>query len=220
LAYSATLLEPQLVADLIETDPQKILPNLILQKAPLFAQIMFFGALLSAIKSCASATLLAPSVTFTENILRPLIPDLTDRKLLNAMRGVTLVFTVLVTLYAMHSKASIFEMVENAYQVTLVGAFIPLTAGLFWKRATNQGAIYSMFFGISVWLLLLGFGPEDPFLPAQFAGLLASLFGMVVGSLIPQFVGSGLPPDAGHEAIHAHHPAGATHHVGTPTHRH
>jgi len=39
-----------------------------MQHAPMFAQVMFFGALLSAIKSCASATLLAPSVTFTENI--------------------------------------------------------------------------------------------------------------------------------------------------------
>ena len=57
------------------------------------------GALLSAIKSCASATLLAPSVTFTENILRPSLPHLTDRKLLFWMRVVTLVFTLLVTVY-------------------------------------------------------------------------------------------------------------------------
>ncbi|MBL8470572.1 MAG: sodium:solute symporter family protein [Rhodocyclaceae bacterium] len=220
LAYSATLLEPQLVADLIDSDPQKILPSLILQKAPLFAQIMFFGALLSAIKSCASATLLAPSVTFTENILRPLMPDMNDRQLLKAMRSVTLIFTVLVTLYAMNSKDSIFQMVENAYQVTLVGAFVPLTAGLFWKRATNQGAIYSMFFGMAVWILLLAFGPADPFLPAQFAGLLAAVFGMLVGSLIPQFITTGLPPVHTHEALHAHHPAAASHHVGTPPHRH
>ena len=60
-----------MVKGLIDTDPQLILPRLVLDNAPLFAQVMFFGALLSAIKSCASATLLAPSVTFTENILQP-----------------------------------------------------------------------------------------------------------------------------------------------------
>ncbi|MBP0644654.1 hypothetical protein J8J17_22940, partial [Mycobacterium tuberculosis] len=73
LAYSATLIDPQMVAKYIDTDSQMILPNLVLQHAPIFAQVMFFGALLSAIKSCASATLLAPSVTFAENVLRPLL---------------------------------------------------------------------------------------------------------------------------------------------------
>jgi len=204
LAYSATMIDPQMVNRLIDKDSQLILPTLVMEKAPLFAQIMFFGALLSAIKSCASATLLAPSVTFTENILRPMLPHLTDRKLLRAMRLVTLGFTVLVTIYAMYSKASIFSMVESAYQVTLVMAFVPLVFGVYWKRSTNQGALLAIFCGLSVWLSLLTFGPEDPFLPAQFAGLLASLAGIIVGSLIPQFVRHPLPERPEHEYLHAH----------------
>ncbi|MCG2958264.1 hypothetical protein KZ302_27660, partial [Escherichia coli] len=67
LAYSATLIDPGMVEKYINADSQLILPKLILTHAPMFAQVMFFGALLSAIKSCASATLLAPSVTFAEN---------------------------------------------------------------------------------------------------------------------------------------------------------
>ncbi|MDD5247968.1 MAG: sodium:solute symporter family protein [Rhodocyclaceae bacterium] len=189
LAYSATLIDPQMVAELIDTDPQLILPRLVLEKAPLFAQVMFFGALLSAIKSCASATLLAPSVTFTENILKPMMADrLSDRKLLLTMRIVTFSFTVLVTLYAMASKASIFKMVENAYQITLVSAFVPLACGVYWRRATNQGALVSIFLGVSVWLSVLVGSPDDPFIPAQFAGLIASAIGMVIGSLARQFV--------------------------------
>jgi len=176
LAYSATLVDPKMVADNIDTDPQMILPNLVIQHAPLFAQVMFFGALLSAIKSCASATLLAPSVTFTENILKPLLGHrLSDHKLLRAMRIVTVAFTVLVTLYAMNSKSSIFKMVENAYQITLVAAFVPLAAGIYWKRSTNQGALTAIFCGLAVWLVISIFGPDDPFIPAQFAGLIASI---------------------------------------------
>src|SRR5665647_409079 len=162
LAYSATLIDPKMVADLIDTDPQLILPTLVLKHAPLFAQVMFFGALLSAIKSCASATLLAPSVTFTENILRPMMAKMSDHKLLRLMRIVTLSFTVLVTLYAMNSKLSIFKMVENAYQITLVMAFIPLACGVYWKRATNQGALLSIFLGLTTWLAIIIVGPEDP----------------------------------------------------------
>jgi Na+/proline symporter len=207
LAYSATLIDPQMVASLVDSDPQRILPTLVLTKTPMFAQIMFFGALLSAIKSCASATLLAPSVTFSENILKPMFPRMGDKQLLRNMRITTLCFTVLVTLYAMHSDSGIYEMVGDAYQVTLVAAFVPLFAGVYWKRATNQGALFAIFAGTATWLTLLvsaGMG-EEAFnaLPAsvlwffqalqplqvltpQGAGVIASALAMVIGSLMPQ----------------------------------
>ncbi len=219
LAYSATLIDPKMVAGLINTDSQLILPRLVLDKAPLIAQVMFFGALLSAIKSCASATLLAPSVTFTENILKPMVGKMSDRRLLHAMRTVTLVFTVLVTLYAMNSRASIFKMVENAYQITLVMAFVPLLAGVYWKRATNQGALAAIFCGLSVWLSILLFGPEDPLVPAQLAGLIASAAGMVAGSLLPNWVGKPLPEEPEHARLH-HHAAAQTEHVTEHPHHH
>jgi SSS family solute:Na+ symporter len=218
LAYSATLIDPKMVNDLIDIDPQMILPTLVMQHAPLFAQVMFFGALLSAIKSCASATLLAPSVTFTENILKPMLGHkLSDHKMLLTMRMVTVVFTILVTLYAMNSKASIFKMVENAYQITLVAAFIPLVAGVYWQRATNQGALAAIFCGLSVWLAILIFGPEDPFIPAQFAGLIASIIGMVIGSLLPSMVSGPLPQESEHAYLH-HLAASHTEHVTEPHH--
>ncbi|WP_153109196.1 sodium:solute symporter family protein [Propionivibrio limicola] len=220
LAYSATLIDPEMVSSLIDSDHQMILPRLIIDKAPLVAQIVFFGALLSAIKSCASATLLAPSVTFTENILRPLAPRMSDRQLLLWMRVVTLIFTILVTVYAMHSDATIFEMVENAYQITLVMAFVPLVGGVYWRRSTNQGALASIFLGVSTWLAILIVGPADPLIPAHLAGLLASIFGMVAGSLLPQTI----PHYPGlHDALRGGHHAqvaAQTHHVSQPTHRH
>lgn len=190
LAYSATIIAPDMVAGHMseDGDSQMILPTLILEHSPLLAQILFFGALLSAIKSCASATLLAPSVTFTENILRPLRPDISDAQLLKAMRWVTAIFTFLVTLYAINSDASIFEMVEDAYQVTLVSAFVPLIFGIFWRRATNQGALAAIFCGLVVWIASMIWAPDTALLPPQFAGLLASLAGMLVGSLMPQFI--------------------------------
>jgi len=139
LAYSATLIDPALVDRLVSGDRQSqlILPRLILEHAPVFAQVMFFGALLSAIKSCASATLLAPSVTFTENILRPTFRRMSDKQLLRLMRVVALCFTTMVTLFALNSQLTIYKMVENAYKVTLVAAFVLLALGLYWKRA-NQ----------------------------------------------------------------------------------
>jgi Na+/proline symporter len=184
LAYSATLIDPALVEKLIDGDKQSqlILPNLILQHAPVFAQVMFFGALLSAIKSCASATLLAPSVTFTENILRPTFRRMSDRQLLRLMRIVALCFTALVTLFALNSQLSIYKMVENAYKVTLVAAFVPLAFGLYWKQANQQGALIAIVLGLATWIWLEIIAPGAA-CPPQLAGLFASLAGMIIGSL-------------------------------------
>jgi SSS family transporter len=185
LAYSATLIDPDMVAGLIDKDSQLILPTLIMTRVPLLAQVMFFGALLSAIKSCASATLLAPSVTFTENILKGLLPRQSDRQFLLTMRIVVLIFTVIVTMFAMNTGSSIYKMVENAYKVTLVAAFVPLSFGLYWKAANRQGALLSIVLGLASWITLEVLAPEG-FWPPQLVGVLASMAGMIFGSLMPQ----------------------------------
>ena len=187
LAYSASLIDPKMVEGALKEggDTQLILPNLILSPiVPIFAQIMFFGALLSAIKSCASATLLAPSVSFSENILRPFFPHIGDHKFLRLMRVVLVGFTCLVTFFALNSDASIYKMVENAYKVTLVGAFVPLVCGLYWKRSTNLGALLATILGLTVWIWMEFLNP-DGLVPPQLAGLVASFAGMFAGSLVP-----------------------------------
>jgi Na+/proline symporter len=119
----------------------------------------------------------------------------------------------------MYSKASIFKMVENAYQITLVMAFVPLVAGLFWKRSTNQGALVSIFCGLSVWLSILRYGEDDPFFPAQFVGVIASAIGMVIGSLLPSIVDKPLPQEPEHAGLH-HLAASHTEHVVDHPHHH
>jgi SSS family transporter len=188
LVVSAMIIMPEQAAALIADDPQKVLPTLVMTQMPFVMQVLFFGALLSAIKSCASATLLAPSVTFTENIWRQFHPHQTDQQELRAMRVTVLVFSLLVLGYAIRMQGtSIYEMVSGAYQVPLVGAFVPLTFGLYWKRATTQGALFALAFGLLTWVLFL-FTPAGLEFPAQLAGVLASLAGMVLGSLGPQVI--------------------------------
>jgi SSS family solute:Na+ symporter len=233
LAYCAVMIAPEIVSKYINTDAQLILPKLVLEKAPLFAQIMFFGALLSAIKSCASATLLAPSVTFSENLLRPILkawkPHLTDQFFLRSMQAVVLVFTAAVTYIAMNSKLSIYGLVENAYKVTLVAAFVPLVFGVYWKRATTQGAVMSMALGLLTWLPLEYLAQIDTppawlqvWLP-HFVGFLVSLGSFIFFSLIPQMVHTPPIPQPPTGQMHHHEgerplahvsPAASGHHGG------
>ncbi len=218
LAYSATLIDPAMFGELLEKDSQLVLPTLILQHTPVFAQVVFFGALLSAIMSCSSATLLAPSVAFSENIVRGFFPNIGDHAFLRMMRVVIVCFAAVVLVFALNSDSSIFKMVENAYKITLVAAFIPLVAGLYWKRANIQGAYFAMAAGLISWGLLEVLQP-DTYWPPQLVGLLMSAAGMVIGSLTPHVVGRPTLTEPPHAALH-HHAAAQTLHVAEPPHHH
>jgi Na+/proline symporter len=190
IAYSAIVANPD-VAKLFGSEDgreiQKILPDLVLGKMPLWAQVMFFGALLSAILSTASGALLAPTATFTTNVLKPFVPHLSDRMNLLLLRLTLVTFTLGALLFALNSRSTMYEMVQNAYKVTLVMAFIPLVAGVYWKPATTQGAMASAVMGLLVWI-----GAEnlaaDSMVPPQLIGFAASVIFMALGSLAPQII--------------------------------
>lgn len=201
LAYTAFIISPDMVnAALGEGgDSQMVLPNLIMQQTPIFVQIIFFGALLSAVMSCASATLLAPSGVISENLLSSIYYRLDHKQRLWFIRATVLVFAICVTCYALATDKSIFQMVESAYKIVLVGAFAPLAFGLYWKRASLNGARLSILLGVASWLAfealdstwgdvtgwaLMGHADLATVCPPQLAGFLLSVVGMVIGSLI------------------------------------
>jgi len=183
LAYTATIIDPEMVKKFLEEDSQMILPSLIMGHMPFWLQVIFFGALISVIMSTASGTLLAPSVTFAENVLKGFAPRMNDQQFLWSLRLTVLIFAIVVTFYSILTDESIHGMVENAYRITLAGAFVPLAAGLFWKRASNLGAGLAITAGLSIWLMLEMLDIEEPVEP-QLIGLLASMLGMIIGSTI------------------------------------
>jgi solute:Na+ symporter, SSS family len=208
IVASAVVVMGDSAIEMAKNDYQRVLPTFVLTKMPLVMQILFFGALLSAIKSTSSATLLAPSTSFVENILKNLRPHMSDRQQLLAMRLTIVVFTAMVLAYAVAMKGTpIYDLVSSAYQVTLVGAFVPLVMGLYWKRATTQGAIVSLAAGIVVWVLFfpqVGGEAVSKMFPGQLAGLVAAFAGMVVGSLSPQVLRNRHEPRATMAGLQAH----------------
>jgi SSS family solute:Na+ symporter len=209
IGYAALVAEPSL-KELFESEDarqvQRILPDLVLGKMPVWAQVLFFGALLSAILSTASGALLAPTAIFTENVLRPFVPHMGDRQFLLTLRIILVTFCAGALLFAVNSKSTMYEMVQNAYNVTLVGAFVPLLAGAYWKKATTQGALAAIVFGVGSWLGATMLAPEA-LVPPNLVGLFASAIFMVLGSIAPQLIRNGGHPieqTLRHAAEHAH----------------
>ena len=188
IAYAALVIDPgyaKLFANEDAREIQRILPELILERTPLWAQVFFFGALLSAILSTASGALMAPTALVTENIVRPFAPKLNDKQFLLLLRVVLVAFTLAALIFGLNSKSTMYEMVQNAYKVTLVSCIVPLTAGIYWQRANTTGAVISVVFGLFSWGVAEIFAANAT-VPPALVGLAFSALGMLLGSLLPR----------------------------------
>jgi SSS family transporter len=196
IAYAATVIDPTYQAHFQAEDArevQKILPALVLHDTPIWCQVLFFGAVLSAILSTASGTLLAPASLLTENVLQPVLKHFSDHALLWTIRGVLVVVSILATIIACNSESTMYEMVESGYKISLVVAFTPLVFGIYWKRATTQAALLSIVCSVAVWLYAETFYDEESAqfwecIPPQLYGLAAGIAGMLAGGLLPQWL--------------------------------
>ncbi|HZR70702.1 MAG TPA: sodium:solute symporter family protein [Burkholderiales bacterium] len=207
IVAAGLLIDPSLGSLLSAQDAretQRILPEFILSHTPMWIQVLFFGALLSAILSTASGAIIAPTSLATENIIKPLFPRMSDRQFLLTLRVVLVSFTCAALVFALLSKQTMYDMVQNAYSVTLVAALVPLAAGIFWKRSTNTGAVLSAVFGLVAWLIA-ALTAADALVPPPLVGLGFSIAGMVIGSLLPR----ALRRSPGHAAPHPHPHHGA-----------
>lgn len=177
IALCGTLLYP----DIKQGDTQMTIPILVLKHTSVGRQIVFFGALLSAILSTCSGSILAPATVLGENIIKPLYGDkVSDEKLLKLMRLSTIGITVIGVALSLF-KADIYELVGESSALSLVALFVPLVAGLYWKKANTLGAILSMTLGTGVWTFFEFYETE---IPSMIWGLLASILGMFVGTFI------------------------------------
>lgn len=168
-----------LYPDIAQDDAQMVIPYIVLQHGSTWLQILFFGALLSAILSTTSGALLAPATVMGENLVRPYFPRLTDRQLLLIMR-LSVIFMAIGSTWMALRESSIYHLAEVSSSFSLVSLFIPLTFGLYWARASNVGALLSIAGGMLVWGIFEWFPIEG--LPSNVPGLFASLLGMLLGS--------------------------------------
>jgi len=169
-----------LYPELGKDDPQMIIPNMILLHTGLPLQILFFGALVSAILSTTSSAIMAPAAVLGENVIKFFRPELTDKQLLGIIR-LGIVFITAICIFMASTRESIFELVAESSAFSLVCLFVPLVSGLYLKRANQSGCILSMVAGLVIWLIAVWVETEYP--PLIY-GLLASILAMTAGTLL------------------------------------
>lgn len=192
--YFSIVLIPLLIAgvarvlypDVLMNNPQNLVLTLVEDHTPIYIQALFFGALVSAIISTASGALLAPGTLLAENVIKPFFNDISDKLRLHIIRIAVMLVAIGGVLMATQDNARIYELVAEAYSVTLVAGFIPLAVGLYSKRANSFGALVSIVAGIGMWQYWGHFVVSD--IPGTFVGFVASGVGMVVGTVIGRFI--------------------------------
>jgi len=175
IALGAKVLYPELYL----ANPQMLLPEMVIQHGGLTIQIIFFGALCSAIMSTTSSVMLAPAAIIGENIIKPVFKsNLSDQNMLLLLRTNILFVAVVATLLASWSS-NIYELIGESSMLLLVSLFVPLTAGLYWKRSSPAGAMLAIAFGL---LSYLSFYSLDLLVPAHLTATVFSALGMILGS--------------------------------------
>lgn len=177
IALMAKYLHPELM----QSDNRMLIPNLVMKHTNIFLQILFFGALISAVLSTTSGAILAPASVLGENIIKPFFPALPDKQLLRIIRF-SVVLVTFASIWMASSRQDIFELVGESSAFSLVSLFVPLTVGLYWKKANATGCVASMLLGLGSWAIC-HFVYETAF-PAPLIGLLVSFVSMFVGSVI------------------------------------
>ncbi|WP_291370498.1 sodium:solute symporter family protein [Cyclobacterium sp.] len=177
IALSGKILYPEIS---LEND-QLLLPELVLQHSSLPLQVAFFGALLSAIMSTTSSSMLAPTALITENIIKPLKYDRWSEHQMLWILRICLVAITLISVVLAFWKTNIYSLIGEASMLLLVSLLTPLTAGLYWKKASSTGAKWSIFGGMAAYLLFyFEFIPIPA--PHHLAALAVSIVAMIIGS--------------------------------------
>lgn len=177
------------------SDSQMLLPTLVMQKTGVWVQILFFGALFSAIMSTASGAILAPAVILSENIIKPLYKEMSDKAMLRLSRWCIIAVASVSIIMAL-GRQNIYELVGEASEISMVSLFVPLCAGLFFRNRNGKAALAAMLAGICSWLIAKYLETE---IPPIFIGTAGSLAGMVLFSVLCAPLRTDKSPPASHD---------------------
>ncbi len=169
-----------LYPELMNNANQDIVPSVVNRMTSLPVQILFYGAIISAILSTSSGAMLAPATVIGENLIKPYATNLSDKRLLLYTR-LSVILVAGISCYFALDDSDIVGLVAASLSLILVCLFAPFTFGLLWKKASVTGAWAAMTVGGLTWLFCFMYETGiDPII----YGTVMSCLSMIIGSML------------------------------------
>ena len=131
-------------------DPEFVVPQLAMDHLPPVLLAVFVGALLAAIMSSADSALLAPATLLSANIVPFFKADVTPEERLAWARYSIPVIGLVALVVALRAQ-TVYDLMLDAFSVTLVALFVPFTAGIWWSGSNRTGGLAAMIGGTVAW---------------------------------------------------------------------
>jgi Na+/proline symporter len=131
-------------------EPEQLLSFLAQKHLSMPMQVLFLGALVSAILSTVDSTLLAAAALTSHNFIVPLRSQMGEAAKVNLARGGVLIGGSVALVLALQSD-SIHELVQSASSFGSAGIFVVTVMGLFTRFGGPVAAVSAMISGVVVW---------------------------------------------------------------------
>jgi SSS family solute:Na+ symporter len=174
IGMSASVIVPNLA------DPQKALPEVILAILPTGFVGLVIAAILAAVMSTASGTLMASSTIIVNDFI---LPNTGSKKSEKAKINLTRIITLLVGVVAIFIASALQDIVvalDVAYALLSGSIFIPVIIALFGKKVSKKVVLTSMListFVVILDLIIEGITSLNPIIYGIIAGLVVILIG-------------------------------------------
>lgn len=121
-----------------------------------FLASLFISGIMAAGMSTIDSVLIMSTGAISRDIYQKVInKNATDKDVMNLSKVITLILGIIVIIFGVSKPATIFKIILFAFGGMGIWV-VPVLFGMYWKRATKQGAISSVVVGI-VFLLLITF---------------------------------------------------------------
>jgi Na+/proline symporter len=137
-------------------EPEQLVPTLAQKYLPTLANVIFAGAVISAILSTVDSVLLSGGSVLSHNLLASLRPGMSETSRVRAARICVVVLGLVAFLIALRST-TIHELVETASSIGSSGLIVVALFGLFTRFGGPAAAIAALVVGAGVWLAGIAF---------------------------------------------------------------
>jgi len=166
-------------------DAEMGLPLLLRTVLPVGLMGLMLSAYFSAIMSTADSCLMAASGNVVTDIISKFYPMKEESRILRFSQFATLLIGALALLIALQMQ-NVLELMLLSYAFMVSGLFVPVIAGLYWKRTTATAAFWAMLLGGAVTMGLVLGSVQLPFgLDANVAGISISFLTLAALSWLP-----------------------------------